>query len=137
MILLATSLLIFSRLDQTSNFWDVLPGLLVGGFGMAIVMTPTTAAAMGSVPVDKAGVGSAVLNSMRQVGGALGIAVMGAIVAAYATGLPGTPEATQGFVTGYQHALQVASVIALAGAVLSVATVRKYRHLDQPVPEAA
>ena len=36
---------------------------------MAIVMTPTTAAAMGSVPIDKAGVGSAVLNSMRQVGG--------------------------------------------------------------------
>jgi EmrB/QacA subfamily drug resistance transporter len=137
MILLSISLLIFSRLDASSNFWDILPGLLVGGFGMAIVMTPTTAAAMGSVPVDKAGVGSAVLNSMRQVGGALGIAVMGAIVAAYATGLPGTPEATQGFVTGYQHALQVASVIALAGAVLSVATVRKYRHLDQPVPEAA
>jgi EmrB/QacA subfamily drug resistance transporter len=137
MILLSISLLIFSRLDASSNFWDILPGLLVGGFGMAIVMTPTTAAAMGSVPVDKAGVGSAVLNSMRQVGGSLGIAVMGAIVAAYATGLPGTPEATQGFVTGYQHALQVASVIALAGAVLSVATVRKYRHLDQPVPEAA
>ena len=39
---------------------------------------------MGSVPVDKAGVGSAVLNSVRQVGGALGIAVMGAIVAACA-----------------------------------------------------
>ena len=93
MILLAISLLIFSRLDETSNFWDVLPGLLVGGFGMAIVMTPTTAAAMGSVPVDKAGVGSAVLNSMRQVGGALGIAVMGAIIAASATGVPGTSEA--------------------------------------------
>src|SRR4029450_179594 len=92
MILLATSLLIFSRLDETSNFWDVLPGLLVGGFGMAIVMTPTTAAAMGSVPIDKAGVGSAVLNSIRQVGGSLGIAVMGAIVAASVSVLPGSPE---------------------------------------------
>ena len=50
--------------------------------GMALAMTPTTAAAMGSVPVDKAGVGSAVLNSSRQVGGSLGIAIMGAIVAA-------------------------------------------------------
>ena len=137
MILLATSLLIFSRLDQTSNFWDVLPGLLVGGFGMAIVMTPTTAAAMGSVPIDKAGVGSAVLNSMRQVGGALGIAVMGAIIAAYATGVPGTPEATEGFVTGYQHALQVAAAIALVGAILSVATVRKYRHVEEPILEGA
>jgi EmrB/QacA subfamily drug resistance transporter len=137
MILLAMSLLIFSRLDQTSNFWDVLPGLLIGGFGMAIVMTPTTAAAMGSVPIDKAGVGSAVLNSMRQVGGALGIAVMGAIIAAYATGVPGTSEATEGFVTGYQHALQVAAAIALVGAILSVATVRKYRHVEEPILEGA
>jgi MFS family permease len=112
----------------------VLPGLLIGGFGMAIVMTPTTAAAMGSVPVDKAGVGSAVLNSGRQVGGALGIAVMGAIIAASATGVPGTPEAVPGFITGYQHALEVAALIALAGAVIAVATVRKYRHADQSEP---
>jgi EmrB/QacA subfamily drug resistance transporter len=131
MVLLAISLLIFSRLDATSNFWDILPGLLIGGLGMAVVMTPTTAAAMGSVPVDKAGVGSAVLNSGRQVGGALGIAVMGAIVASYATGIPGTPEAAAGFVTGYQHALQVAALIAVAGAVIAVATVRKYRHVEQ------
>jgi EmrB/QacA subfamily drug resistance transporter len=137
MLLLAASLLIFSRLDASSTFWDILPGLLIGGVGMAGVMTPTTAAAMGSVPVDKAGVGSAVLNSGRQVGGALGIAVMGAIIAAYATGIPGTPEALNGFVTGYQHALTVAAAIAVVGAVISVATVRKYRHLDQTVPEAA
>ena len=45
-------------------------------------MTPATAAAMGSVQRDKAGVGSAVLNSSRQVGGSLGIAITGAIVAA-------------------------------------------------------
>jgi EmrB/QacA subfamily drug resistance transporter len=137
MVLLSISLLSFSRLEATSNFWDILPGLLIGGFGMAIVMTPITAAAMGSVPVDKAGVGSAVLNSGRQVGGSLGIAVMGAIVAAFATGVPGTSEAVEGFVTGYQHALQVAAAIALAGAVLSVATIRKYRHEPEPVFEGA
>jgi EmrB/QacA subfamily drug resistance transporter len=137
MILLAASLFIFSRLDETSTFWTILPGLLVGGFGMALVMTPTTAAAMGSVPVDKAGVGSAVLNSGRQVGGALGIAVMGAIVAQAITAAPGTPESVTQFVTGYQHALTVAALIALAGAVLSVVTVRKYRHETEPAFEAA
>jgi EmrB/QacA subfamily drug resistance transporter len=135
MVLLAASLFIFSRLDASSTFWDILPGLLVGGFGMAFVMTPTTAAAMGSVPVDKAGVGSAVLNSGRQIGGSLGIAVMGAIVLSEVHGIPGSPEATQGFITGYQHALVVASLIALAGAFLSIATVRKYRHSDQPAFE--
>ena len=81
MTLLTVSLLLFGTLDADSSFWDILPGLLVGGVGMAITMAPTTAAAMGSVPVDKAGVGSAVINSMRQVGGSLGIAIMGALVA--------------------------------------------------------
>jgi EmrB/QacA subfamily drug resistance transporter len=137
MALLSLSLFTFSRLDAASNFWNLLPGLLIGGFGMALVMTPTTAAAMGSVPVDKAGVGSAVLNSMRQVGGSLGIAVMGAIVASQVNAAPGTPQAVEGFIRGFQHALVVASLIALAGAVLAVATVRKYRHAETPVPEAA
>ena len=136
MVLLAASLFIFSRLDASSDFWDILPGLIVGGFGMALVMTPTTSAAMGSVPVDKAGVGSAVLNSMRQVGGALGIAVIGAIIAQSVHSTPGTPQSAAEFVTGYQNALTVAALIALAGAVLSVATVRKYRHAE-PVLEGA
>jgi EmrB/QacA subfamily drug resistance transporter len=80
MTLLTGSLLLFATLDEHSSFWNIVPGLLVGGVGMAITMAPTTAAAMGSVPIDKAGVGSAVINSMRQVGGSLGIAVMGALV---------------------------------------------------------
>jgi EmrB/QacA subfamily drug resistance transporter len=137
MVLLSVSLFIFSRLDAASNFWDLFPGLIVGGLGMGLVMTPTTAAAMGSVAVDKAGVGSAVLNSMRQVGGSLGIAVMGAIVASQAQGLPGTPAALDGFVRGFHYALQVAAAIALVGAILAVATVRRYRPVDAPVPEAA
>ena len=73
--------LLFSRLGTASGYWDILPGLVLMGVGMALTMTPTTAAAMSSVPRDQAGVGSAVLNSMRQVGGSLGIAITGAIVA--------------------------------------------------------
>jgi EmrB/QacA subfamily drug resistance transporter len=137
MILLSVSLFLFSRLDAASDFWNILPGLIVGGIGMGLVMTPTTAAAMGSVAVDKAGVGSAVLNSMRQVGGSLGIAVIGAIVASQVSAPPGTPQAAAGFVTGFQYALIVASLIALSGAFLAVATVRKYRHMDTPAAEAA
>jgi EmrB/QacA subfamily drug resistance transporter len=136
LVCVGTSLVIFSRLDFDSGFWDLFPGLVVGGVGMALSMTPTTAAAMGSVPVDQAGVGSAVLNSMRQVGGSLGIAVMGAIVASYVTAQPGTPAAAEEFVHGFQRALVVAAVIAYSASVLAVATVRKYRHPEgEPVPE--
>ena len=95
-------------------------------------MTPTTAAAMGSVPVDKAGVGSAVLNSMRQVGGSLGIAIMGAIVASYIHVSAPDPRIRPEYVEGFQHAVLVGAAITLIGAILAVATVRKVRH-----PEAA
>jgi EmrB/QacA subfamily drug resistance transporter len=137
MTCVGASLLIFSRLDVSSNFWNIFPGLIVGGFGMALAMTPTTAAAMGSVPVDKAGIGSAVLNSMRQVGGSLGIAVMGAIVAASIDVSPGDPRVAGQFVEGFQHALLVASAIAFAAALVAVLTVRRVRHVEAPVAEAA
>jgi EmrB/QacA subfamily drug resistance transporter len=136
MILLSISLLIFSRLDEGSNYWDLFPGLLVGGVGMALAMTPTTAAAMGSVAVDKAGVGSAVLNSMRQVGGSLGIAIMGAILASYVTVPRTDPRALGQFVDGFQAALLVAAAIAFSASIIAVTFVRKVRHDEHGVPAA-
>jgi predicted MFS family arabinose efflux permease len=44
MILLTASLLSFSRLDVGSSWWAILPGLILGGFGMSLAMTPTAAA---------------------------------------------------------------------------------------------
>jgi len=140
LVLLSGSLLSFSTLGVDSSFWDIVPGLVLGGFGMSLAMTPTTAAAMGSVPVDKAGVGSAVLNSMRQVGGSLGIALMGAIVAASVSVLPTSPEYPDQFVEGYHNALHVAAAIAIVGAIVAVATVRKVQHPEaeaQPALEGA
>jgi EmrB/QacA subfamily drug resistance transporter len=137
MTLVGTSLVLFSRLDAGSSFWNILPGLIVGGFGMALTMTPTTAAAMGSVAVDKAGIGSAVLNSMRQVGGSLGIAVMGAIVASYVKSPVESPRAAAEFVDGFQHALIVAAAIAFAAAALAIVTVRRVRHAEAAMEMAA
>jgi predicted MFS family arabinose efflux permease len=131
--LVAVSLVLFAQLDRGSTFWAILPGLLVGGVGMAITMTPTTAAAMSAVPVDKAGVGSAVLNSMRQVGGSLGIALMGAIVTSQISVPRGAPGFAGQFVRGYHDALYVAAVVALAGSLVAVAAVRKTRHAEAPI----
>ena len=137
MTLVAGSLVIFAQLDQNSTWWDIFPGLLIGGAGMAMSMAPTTATAMHAVAVDKAGVGSAVLNSMRQVGGSLGIAVMGAIVASYVHHQPPDPRALPEFIQGFQHALLVAAGIAFSAAVIAVATLRKPEHAEEPsgVPE--
>ena len=129
MLCLAASLAVFSRLGLDSTFWDIFPGLIVGGFGMALVMTPMTAAALGSVPVEKSGVGSGVLNTFRQLGGALGIAVMGAIVASYVDLGGGRPDPAS-FIDGFQTALRVSVAFALLGAVVAWATIRKHRHMD-------
>jgi predicted MFS family arabinose efflux permease len=137
MTLLTGSLLLFGTLDADSSWWDILPGLLVGGFGMAITMAPTTAAAMGSVPLDKAGVGSAVINSMRQVGGSLGIAIMGALLATSLNVPPGDPRYAAEFVPGYHRALHVGAALLLAGAVIAVVTVRKPHPAERVRPEPA
>jgi EmrB/QacA subfamily drug resistance transporter len=135
MLFLTGSLLDFAQLEQGSNFWNVLPALILGGFGMGLVMTPTTAAAMRSVPVDKAGVGSAVINSMRQVGGSLGIAVLGAVVATQVhTQIPG-PRFAEEFTRGYHDALYVAAGITLSAAVIAVSLVRQVAH-PHPTSEA-
>jgi uncharacterized membrane protein len=88
---------------------------------MAMAMTPTAAAAIRAVPVHKSGVGSAVLNAMRQVGGSIGIALMGAIVANQVSSRPGV----EGFMAGFERALIVASVFAFIGAVVAFALVRQ------------
>ena len=98
--------------------------MILGGVGMAMTMSPMTSAAMGSVPVDKAGVGSGVLNSFRQVGGSLGIAVMGAIVASYLHHPTTSPLAAQDYVNGLHAGFAVGAVISFAAAIVAVVTVR-------------
>jgi EmrB/QacA subfamily drug resistance transporter len=122
MLLLSAQLLYFSQLGTDTTFWQLLPGLVLGGFGMSMTMTPSAAAATRAVPVAKAGVGSAVLNACRQVGGSTGIAVMGAIMASQLA----TPPTEASFMAGFERALLVASGIALAGAIIAAALVRPH-----------
>ncbi len=64
--------------DTYQAFW---PAMIVLGAGVALTWAPTTEAIMGSLPPAKAGVGSAVNDTVREVGGALGVAVLGSLVA--------------------------------------------------------
>ena len=133
MTALAAQLLYFSTLGMNQSYWSLVPGMLLGGIGMATVMSPATAAALSGVPTDKAGIGSAVVNSSRQVGGSIGIALMGAIVA-HSAGGSATPEA---FLNGFSDALRVASGIALAGAVAALVLVRSHAESSRPPVQLA
>jgi len=130
MVLIAVQLLYFSRLGPSASYWELLPAMVIGGIGMASTMTPSTAAATRSVPVEKAGVGSAVLNAFRQVGGTMGVATMGAIVAHEAGG----QRTVDAFMSGFQAALTVACVIAAAGAVVAFVLVRPHEEARRPQP---
>jgi len=80
--LLATGLAVVSRVDTSSPYWLLLAGLIPLGIGMGAAMTPATAAITEGLPAAQQGVGSALNDLSREVGGALGIAVIGSIVTA-------------------------------------------------------
>ena len=80
--LITLSFLGFQLLDADSPLWLLLAILSVQGVGMGSVMAPATESIMSVVPREKAGAGAAVNNSVRQVGGALGVAILGSVLAA-------------------------------------------------------
>jgi EmrB/QacA subfamily drug resistance transporter len=130
MTLLGIGGLLYQRIGVHTSYWTLLPPMIVGGLGMGLTMSPMTSVAMASVPIDKAGVGSGVLNSFRQVGGSLGIALMGAILAGYA--VPGAtgPRAAQQFVDGLHAALLTSAGIAFAAAIIAIVTVRTTKRQE-------
>ena len=88
LVLVAIAMLLIGTLDVHSSYWHFLLCLIVGSLGMGSVMPPATALIMSSLPLGKAGVGSAVNDTTRELGGALGVAVLGSILAStYSSGV--------------------------------------------------
>jgi MFS transporter, DHA2 family, multidrug resistance protein len=78
----------YTALGQHTSIWVLEALFFVQGVGMGNIMPPATESIMASVPREKAGAGSAINNVSRQVGGALGIAVLGSVLAAtYRSGI--------------------------------------------------
>ena len=91
---IATALAVIAHVDRTSPYWLLAIGLLILGAGMGFAMTPATSAITSALPVQQQGVASAINDLSREVGGALGIAVIGSIMTAvYRSHLtaPGVP----------------------------------------------
>src|SRR5262249_52745255 len=79
LLVAAGSLAWLTRLDLNSGYWELLVGLLPLGAGMGLAMTPATATITEALPSDQQGVGSAVNDLARELGGALGIAVIASV----------------------------------------------------------
>ena len=76
----AVALVLMGSLSVNTEYIGIAWRFVILAAGMALVMAPATDSVMGSLPLAKAGVGSAVNDTTRQVGGALGVAIIGSIV---------------------------------------------------------
>ncbi|MEU8632384.1 MFS transporter [Amycolatopsis sp. NPDC048633] len=113
----ALGMLNLVRLNGNSGYPDLLPTLLGLGVGMGLLTAAVVTAAVGGIPPGCAGVASGINNTARQAGGALGVAVLGAVV-----GEPGA-----GFLGGLHAAGLIAGALWLVAIGVTVAGVRAPR----------
>jgi len=81
MIVLTAGILTFIFTTTTTGYLVIFVGLVLSGIGIAFVQPPSSNAVMSSVPQSKTGMGSAANSAIRQVGGSMGIALIGGIAA--------------------------------------------------------
>jgi EmrB/QacA subfamily drug resistance transporter len=108
----AVGLILASRLTVGASYPEVLAALVVLAAGLALVMPSATESIMGSLPLAKAGVGSAVNDTTRQVGGALGVAVLGSVMSS--TYGPRVTDALNGFPVSSEQATAIHDQIGAA-----------------------
>ena len=88
LLLASGGLIVVATVPVTNGYPRLLAGMILLACGMGMVMAPATESIMGSLPRNKAGVGSAMNDTTRQMGGALGVAVIGSVLAsAYRPGV--------------------------------------------------
>ncbi|MFJ5935381.1 MFS transporter [Streptomyces sp. NPDC093071] len=121
MLLVALGLAAFALFDASTPVWVLEVVFFLQGAGMAHIMPPVTVAIMQALPREKAGSGSAINNTFRQVGGALGVAVLGSVLSSvyrgeiegHLGGVPAALRATAG--ESVEATLAVAEKLGPAG----------------------
>src|SRR5436305_7246507 len=100
---------------HSTSYGLLVPPLIAAGFGMAFTMPAATTAIIGAAPAERAGIASGVLNASRQAGGAIGVALLGTLIAGGA------------IITGLHAAMAVSAVSFLAAAVGTAVSVAPSR----------
>jgi EmrB/QacA subfamily drug resistance transporter len=130
----AGGLFLLSRSGIHANYPLLALALVITAAGMGMVTAPSTGAIVSSLPLDKAGVGSAVNDTTRELGGALGVAVIGSILASvYRTDvagrIAGLPPAAQAATGSLGAALRTANALpGPTGTALASAARHAYVH---------
>ena len=126
LLLAAAGLALFARAPADGHFLvDVLPGMVLLGFGAGIAFNPVLLAAMSDVDPSESGLASGVVNTAFMMGGALGLAVLASIAAARTGQLTAAGAAAATALNGgYQLAFAIGAVFAAAAAVIGSVFIR-------------
>ncbi|HYP73951.1 MAG TPA: MFS transporter, partial [Microbacterium sp.] len=120
-IVMAVGCLLLLAVDTAFDYWwQVLPGMIVLGLGLAITVSPLTAAILGAVDERRAGIASAVNNAVARVAGLLAIASLAPIVGGVLD------------LVGFHRAAIVAAALLIAGGVVSAIGVQNPVRTPQP-----
>jgi predicted MFS family arabinose efflux permease len=137
LLFVATALMLLARAPVHAGFVvDILPSMILLGFGAGIAFNPMLLAAMSDVEPQDSGLASGVVNTAFMMGGAIGVAVLARVAASRSDALRGTAHSAAAALTGgYHAAFALGALFALAAAV--VTTVRLRIEAPAIAPEPA
>jgi EmrB/QacA subfamily drug resistance transporter len=134
LLISALSVALLTRLPVDGHyFWDLFPGFVLGGAGLGLAFVAITIGGLAGVQRADAGVASGLINTSRQIGGAIGIAAATAIAAAATNRYTGAPA---GSVSALDHGYRIA-LVALTGLLLVAAAVAAAFLRPVAAPDAA
>ena len=111
----------------TVPYTELVIPFILSGTGMAMFFAPVANVVLSSVGPEEEGQASGANNTIREVGGVFGVAVLASVFARY-----GGYESPQTFVDGLSPAIWVGAIVVAVGAVLSLAIPRRRRPQEQP-----
>lgn len=110
LIISALGYLLLLLTIESPHRWETLVAMLLSGSGIALAIPSITSATLHSTPVEKAGIASGLLNSARQVGGIIGVAIFGNLI--------NVSKSTE-FIGGFRIVLVIACILLILGAIFS------------------
>jgi len=134
LILAAAGLVLFARAPVGGSFVaDVLPSMILLGFGAGMAFNPVLLAAMSDVAPEESGLASGVVNTAFMMGGALGLAVLASLAASRSDSLRSSGEGSLSALTGGYHlAFVVGSLFAAAAATIGATLLREGKQVPAP-----
>jgi MFS transporter, DHA2 family, methylenomycin A resistance protein len=103
---------------QDSSYWAILPQLVALGAGLGLLVPPLTSTLLGAVEKNRSGIAAGVLNSTRQIGSVLGVALFASLI-----------SHANGFLPGVRSSLIISAILLLGGAV-TILTCGEKRNVD-------